>query len=264
MVVLRLQVGISLDLFVCVCVDLPYIQRNISTVHILSAGNITSELVNGLLVFTGSGIATWSGIFTNSDGVEEAVGKWYTDGTFKIDQNKKDLGGDGSIFFDGNYKNEDSEFQGLVSSAGDRTVDDSSIQTLTGNVLFHGNLTDTSKALFTMGNWSTSGSLSVNEKFEDLGGSGSLEFDGKSNSGVQTLNDLGLYDNGATFEGKVRTQGSRVPNEDGSVTLEGTVQVNGITLSGSNTVEAPDTGLFLAAQGLELTREDEFEDEVQG
>jgi len=178
------------------------------------------------------------------------------------------LGGDGSTFFNGNYKNQDSEFQGLVSSEGDRTVDDSSIQTLTGNVLFHGNLTDTSKELFTMGKWFTSGSVSVDENFTDLGGSGFVEFDGKSNSGVQVLNVLGLYDGGATFEGKVRFEGSRIVNEDGSVTLEGTVQVNNDTITGNGTVEAPDTGLFLAAQNLEVTLEKEFEasdeNEAQG
>ena len=178
------------------------------------------------------------------------------------------MGGDGTIFFNGNYKNEDSEFQGLLRSGGDRTVDDSSIQTLSGVVLFEGNLTDTSKELFTMGNWSTGGSISVNEKFEALSGSGYVEFDGKSNSGVQTLKDLGLYEDGATFEGKVRTQGSQVVNEDGSVTLEGTVQVNNDTLSGNVTVQAPDISLFVEAQRLELTLENEFEafdeNEAQG
>ena len=258
--------GKYLSRLVCVCVDLPYTKKYL-TVHILSAGAISLDLVDELAVFNGTGYATWSGIYTNSDGVE-AVGKWYTDGTFKIDENGKDLGGSGYIFFNGTYTNEDSEFQGLVSSEGDRTVGDSSIQTLKGNVLFLGNLTDTSKELFTMGKWSTSGSLSVDANFTDLGGGGFVEFDGKSNSGVQVLKDLGLYDGGATFEGTVRMEGSRVLNEDGSVTLEGTVQVNNDTLSGNVTVGAPDISLFLASQRLELKLEEEFEafdeNEAQG
>jgi cytoskeletal protein CcmA (bactofilin family) len=172
------------------------------------------------------------------------------------------LGGSGAISFNGNYKNQDSEFQGLVSSEGGRTVDDSSM-TLRGNVLFDGNLTDTSKELFTMGKWSAGGSVSVDENFADLGGSGFVEFDGKSNSGVQVLKDLGLYNGGATFEGKVRTEGSHIVNEDDSVTLEGTVQVNNDTIAGNVTVQAADISLFLEAQNLELTLEDQFKNSTQ-
>lgn len=251
----------------CVCVHLPY--NLMLTFHLfyLSAGEITSDTPG---VFHGTGNATFTGVLENSVG-ESFIGKYFTEGTFKavfigvVDEVPvfADLGSDGSVSFFGKYMNEHAEFEGLVSTDGGSTLDvDSSIRTLSGEVKVDGNLTSPSEKLFTNGTYFTAGSLQIDESSADLGGEGFEEFTGTSNSGVLTLKNLGFYANGA-FTGSVRTEGSRVLNEDDTVTLEGSVFVNGEPFTtGSQTFDF--SGLLLESFGESFgsTLEKQFEDLV--
>ena len=221
----------------------------ISIAHFCSVGDIT---VDSSGVFIGTGHASFFGVLENSVG-EEFIGNWSTTGTFR-NKDLQDLGGGGSISYMGTYKTGDTEFEGVASTDGNTTVDDSSIKTLIGEVKFDGNLTSPSGELFTIGTYFTDGTTQVDENDTDLGGVGFELFNGTSNSGVQVLKDLDLYENGTTFTGSVRTQGSRVVNEDDTVTFNGTVIVNDEVVStGSSTgpaqPQSPNPLLALLTQG---------------
>ena len=114
-------------------------------------------------------------------------------------------------------------FQNLfvLTSKGNRTIDDEGIITLGGNAFFSGVL-ENSDGGKTVGKWFTGGSVIVDKDSNPQSGGGSVIFDG-------TFKDDA---SGFEFSGNASADGS-YSIQDGSFVLEGTVQANGESASGS-------------------------------
>jgi len=113
-------------------------------------------------------------------------------------------------------------FQNLfvLTSKGNRTIDDEGIITAGGNAFFSGVL-DNSDGGKTVGKWFTGGSVIADKDSNPQSGGGSVIFDG-------TFKDDAL---GFEFSGNASADGS-YGIQDGLFVLEGTVQANGESLSG--------------------------------
>lgn len=114
-------------------------------------------------------------------------------------------------------------FQNLfvLTSKGNNTIDDEGIITAGANAFFSGVL-ENSDGGKTVGKWSTDGSVIVDKDSNPQSGGGSVIFDG-------TFKDDA---SGFEFSGNASADGS-YGIQDGLFVLEGTVQANGESASGS-------------------------------